>query len=140
MRNKLGKILRQRRLMIPLTLKQLCIATGVSVSHLSRIEKGKRFPSAHILKKIGGPLQFSDNELFTLAGYLGDQPSTEAEKPGSGQLDDTSIQEFPIVSFLKEVMRRRRRLPSQLAADLGVSHASVSRWLSGSDRPNTGSC
>jgi len=31
-------------------------------------------------------------------------------------------------------------LPSQLAADLGVSHATVSRWLSGTDVPSTRSC
>jgi len=37
-------------------------------------------------------------------------------------------------------MRRRKRLPSQLAADLGVSHATVSRWLSDADVPNTKSC
>ena len=37
-------------------------------------------------------------------------------------------------------MRRKKRLPSQLAADLGVSHATVSRWLSGKDTPNTRSC
>jgi len=36
-------------------------------------------------------------------------------------------QEVPIASFLKEIMRRRKRLPSQLAADLGISHATVSR-------------
>ena len=46
----------------------------------------------------------------------------------------------PLVSFLKEVMRRRRRKPSQLAADLGISHATVSRWLSGTDIPSTSSC
>ena len=51
-----------------------------------------------------------------------------------------STEDVPIVSFLKEVMRRRKRLPSQLAADLGVSHATVSRWLSGADTPNTKSC
>ncbi|MDH5696641.1 MAG: helix-turn-helix domain-containing protein [Dehalococcoidia bacterium] len=51
-----------------------------------------------------------------------------------------TTEEVPIVSFLKEVMRRRRRLPSQLAADLGVSHATVSRWLSNADVPNTNSC
>ncbi len=51
-----------------------------------------------------------------------------------------STKDVPIVSFLKEVMRRRRRLPSQLAADLRVSHATVSRWLSGEDVPNTKSC
>jgi len=51
-----------------------------------------------------------------------------------------STEEAPIVSFLKEVMRRRKRLPSQLAADLGISHATVSRWLSGEDVPSTRSC
>jgi transcriptional regulator with XRE-family HTH domain len=51
-----------------------------------------------------------------------------------------STQEVPIVSFLREVMRRRKRLPSQLASDLGVSHATIGRWLSGSDTPNTRSC
>ncbi len=51
-----------------------------------------------------------------------------------------STEEAPLVSFLKEVMRRRKRLPSQLAADLGISHATVSRWLSGADVPNTRSC
>ena len=51
-----------------------------------------------------------------------------------------STEEVPIVSFLKEVMRRRKRLPSHLAADLGVSHATVSRWLSDADVPNIKSC
>jgi len=37
-------------------------------------------------------------------------------------------------------MRRKKRLPSQMAADLGVSHATVSRWLTGKDIPNTKSC
>ena len=51
-----------------------------------------------------------------------------------------STEEVPLVSFLKEVMRRRKRLPSQLATDLGISHATVSRWLSGADIPSTESC
>ncbi len=51
-----------------------------------------------------------------------------------------STQKVPIVLFLKDVMRRRKRLPSQLAADLGISHATVSRWLFGEDIPNTRSC
>jgi transcriptional regulator with XRE-family HTH domain len=46
----------------------------------------------------------------------------------------------PIVLFVREVMRRRKRLPSQLATDLGISHATVGRWLSGSDTPNIRSC
>ena len=37
-------------------------------------------------------------------------------------------------------MSRRKILPRQLAAGLGISHATVSRWLSGADVPNTRSC
>jgi len=37
-------------------------------------------------------------------------------------------------------MRRRKPLPSQLAADLGISHVTVSRWLSGADVPSIKSC
>ena len=51
-----------------------------------------------------------------------------------------SKSDSPFVSFLKEVLRRRKSKPSQLAADLGISHATVSRWLSGRDIPNTRSC
>ena len=47
---------------------------------------------------------------------------------------------MPIVSFLEELMRRRKRLPSQLAADLKISHATVRRWLLGEDIPSVRSC
>jgi len=72
-RNDLGKILKQRRRMIPMTLKELAHIAGVSSSHLARIEKGERFPSAHILRKIAKPLGLGETELFTLANYLSPQ-------------------------------------------------------------------
>lgn len=45
-----------------------------------------------------------------------------------------------IILFLKDVMRKRRKLPSQMAAELGISHATVHRWLVGEDIPSTRSC
>ena len=35
--------------------------------------------------------------------------------------------ETQLAHFLRELMRRRKRLPSQLAIDLEVSHTTVSR-------------
>ena len=64
--------------------------SGVSSSHLGRIERGERFPSAHILQKIAKPLGFGEDELFTLAGYLSPQPRGIAERNpdySGGQLD-----------------------------------------------------
>ena len=75
----LGKILKQRRVMIPLTLRGLAAISGTSSSHLGRIERGERFPSALILRKVAKPLGFEESELFSLAGYLSPQPSSSDE-------------------------------------------------------------
>ena len=66
----LGRILKQRRVMIPLTLHKLATVSGTSPSHLGRVEKGERFPSASVLRRIARPLGFEESELFFLAGYL----------------------------------------------------------------------
>jgi len=86
----LGRILKQRRVMIPLTLRGLAAISGMSPSHLSRIERRERFPSALILRKIAKPLGFEESELFSLAGYLSLQPSSLDERSAdysNGRLD-----------------------------------------------------
>ena len=69
-KNQLGGIIKQQRVTVPLTLQELAASSGVSSSHLGRIERGERFPSARILRKIAKPLGFEEDELFALAGYL----------------------------------------------------------------------
>ncbi len=76
----LGRIIKQQRLMVPLTLQELAAMSGVSPSHLGRVERGERFPSAQILRKIAKPLGFDEDELFTLAGYLSPRSAMIAEK------------------------------------------------------------
>jgi len=78
-RNNLGEIIRRQRVMVPLTLQELSAMSGVSPSHLGRIERGERFPSARILRKVARPLHFEENEIFALAGYLSPQSPSVAE-------------------------------------------------------------
>ena len=89
--NDLGRIVKQQRITIPLTLQELAATSGVSSSHLGRIERGERFPSAHILSRIARPLGFDEDELFTLAGFLSPHTSGGAEERsaayGSPRLD-----------------------------------------------------
>ena len=66
----LGEIIRQQRVLKPLTQQELAAMSGVSQSHLGRIERGERFPSARVLRRIAKPLGFEEDELLTLAGYL----------------------------------------------------------------------
>lgn len=86
----LGEIIRQQRVTTPLTLQELAKKAGVSPSHLGRMERGERFPSARILRRIAKPLGFEEEGLFILAGYLSPQPSTVSEaqpRYGSRRLD-----------------------------------------------------
>jgi len=78
-KNHLGRIIKQRRVTVPLTLQELAAGSSVSPSHLGRIERGERYPSARILRRIAEPLGFDEDELFTLAGYLSPQPPGIAE-------------------------------------------------------------
>ena len=78
-RSHIGGIIKQQRISIPLTLQELADKAGDSASHLGRIERGERFPSAHILRKIARPLGFEENELFSLAGYLSAPASAVSE-------------------------------------------------------------
>jgi transcriptional regulator with XRE-family HTH domain len=78
-RANLGRILKQQRVSLPLTLRDLSAMSGVSASHLGRIERGERFPSGSVLRRIAGPLGFEEDELFTLAGYLSPQQAGVAE-------------------------------------------------------------
>ncbi len=79
-KSHLGGIIKQQRVTVSLTLQDLTAMSGVSSSHLGRIERGERFPSARILHKIAKPLGFEEDELFTLAGYLSPHPPSIAEE------------------------------------------------------------
>jgi transcriptional regulator with XRE-family HTH domain len=73
--SNLGEVLKQRRSITRLTLKELGEVAGVSASYLGRIEQGKRFPSARVLHRIARHLGFSEDELLIMAGYLSTQPT-----------------------------------------------------------------
>ena len=77
----LNTMIKRQRLSVPLTLRELALMSGVSSSHLGRIERGERFPSAHILRTIAKPLGFEEDELFTLAGYLSPQAPSVTDSP-----------------------------------------------------------
>ena len=84
----LGKIIKKQRVMMSLTMRELAERSGVSASHLGRIEREEQFPSARILRKIAKPLGFGEEELFIFANYLTSQSSTADEhKTHIGKLD-----------------------------------------------------
>jgi len=63
-----------------LNLKEIAVRAGVSSSHLGRIERGERIPSATILRKIAEPLGFEEKELLIAAQYLPSQETSKLER------------------------------------------------------------
>lgn len=86
-RNDLSGIIRTARVTLRLTLRELSAMSGVSSSHLGRIERGERKPSATILRKLAKPLGFGETEMLTFAGYLSTEASSETQSPSIGRLD-----------------------------------------------------
>ncbi len=86
----LSQLLRQQRVSLSLTLTQVATKAGISPSHLGRIERAERFPSARILRKIAEPLGFNEGELFVLAGFFSHEPTendVSSRTRGSERLD-----------------------------------------------------
>jgi transcriptional regulator with XRE-family HTH domain len=79
-RRSIGKIIRKQRKSIPLSLVQLSQMSGVSASHLARIENGERVASPKSLQRIAKPLGFDLNELLIRAGYISPEPPHSSEE------------------------------------------------------------
>jgi transcriptional regulator with XRE-family HTH domain len=69
-KTELSRWLRSRRRSLGLSIAQIATQTGISSSHLTRIETGARFPSARTLAKLSGPLGIETVDLMVLAGFL----------------------------------------------------------------------
>ena len=84
---RIGKLLKQQRTSLDLTLQQVAGKAAMSSSHLGRIERGERYPSGTMLRKLAKPLDFTDEELMHLAGYLTAGPKEEPLPFSEGRLD-----------------------------------------------------
>ncbi|WP_079708123.1 LexA family protein [Paraliobacillus ryukyuensis] len=76
-RNEFGSFLKKVRSDRGYTLRELSNITGISFSHLSKIERGEYQPSKTTVLTISSSLDLDENELLILAGYA---PQSESIK------------------------------------------------------------
>lgn len=60
--------------------------TGSFIRDIARIERGERFPSALVLRRIAGSLGLNEEEVFAFAVFLSPQSAAEAETQ-TGRID-----------------------------------------------------
>ena len=95
-----------------LTLKDVAEKSGGSISHLSRIEKAERYPSANILRKLAEPLNLDKRELFNIAGYMPVEQSKETDLLKHKSLKEQDIlinQATADLNRIKSIVRELHR-------------------------------
>lgn len=109
-KQNIGEIIREYRKSIPLTLSELSRRSGVSTTHLGRIEIGQRVPSARVLQSVAKHLGFQSNELLVLAGYLSPEPSVLSE----GQRNELRAELDMLLERVVSDRNRIREIVNQL--------------------------
>ena len=122
-RKKIGEIIKQRRVLIPLTLSELESNSGVSQSHIARIERCERLPSARTLRKMAKPLGFKEEELFMLAGFLSSS-SNNQDDLASSNYHALAVDPFVAYMLSHEPIEVQRGVIGILSLLKIISHAS----------------
>jgi transcriptional regulator with XRE-family HTH domain len=121
--HNIGKLIKQRRVTIPLTLNELSDVSGVSPSYIGRIERGERFPSAHVLRRIAKPLGFQEEELFMLAGFLSNN-SGDKENPSGNDSNVWKIDPLVANALAHEPLEIQRALLGILSLLKSIAQSS----------------
>lgn len=105
MKKSLGETLKECRELMPLTLRQVEEAIGISNAYLSQLENDKiKKPSANFLYKLSCLYKIDIDVLLYAAGIISDKPATGGGAMGAiagqaGQL--TSEEEIQLLDYLK---------------------------------------
>ncbi len=106
----IAKIIKEHRKSLSLSLRQLSRSSGVSVSHLGRIEQGLRKPSPRTLQKIAKPLGFDLDELLVISGFLSSKRALFSEEERDKLRTELSTLSEQVASDLKRIKEIMNRL------------------------------
>lgn len=107
----MGSEVRQLRKARQMTLKNLCEASGVSLSHLSAIERGSSQPSMDVLSAISDALSVTPDWFF-------------ARRPGAGPMEQAHV-------VRSQNRRNLNSLYGQDVRELGYTDALLSSSIGG---------
>jgi len=68
--NKVGGYLKSLRIGMGISQYQLAAISGITVSHICRLEKGNRLPSGTVIVKLARALGIAEKELLVMTGCI----------------------------------------------------------------------
>lgn len=85
--NSLGEAIREKRIAIDITLRELARRLNITPSYLSDIENDRRVPAEEVLQDIGKALDLPFDDLMGLAGRFGESVERYVKRrPAAGVL------------------------------------------------------
>ncbi|HUZ02820.1 MAG TPA: helix-turn-helix transcriptional regulator [Thermomicrobiaceae bacterium] len=109
-RQRIGPTIRELRLRQRRSLSDLAVRTGISVSYLSRLEKGRSVPSFTLLSRLGSELGVDDLGFFVSAEHEAEAIDEQLRRA----LTQSGIPEQVWPELLELSTTARRALAEQL--------------------------
>lgn len=119
-RQRIGPTIRELRQQQRRSLSDLAASTGISVSYLSRLEKGRSVPSFTLLSRLGHELGVDDLGFFVSA----ERDAESVEEELRAALAGSGIPESVWPELLGLSTTARRALAAELHAHAGRGSAS----------------
>jgi len=107
----LGVVVKEARIALEMTQRELARAIGVKPSHVAYIESGKRRPSLTLLRRISTTLGLNPRELLFLSHPDAKYMAGFLERPGGIKQTDDSWRRF---SSNRALLIRHKVTPAEL--------------------------
>lgn len=123
LRELMGAVLRDERRRQGRTLARVAQAAGISMQHLSDVERGRKDPSSELLAAITGALDVSVPQLLLRAADDHPLDAEAAERPAILDLTSVGVPRSPRRSPGGEVSLAARGLPGSARPELTLLSA-----------------
>jgi transcriptional regulator with XRE-family HTH domain len=114
----LGEVIRDARVGLGISLRDLAKRVELAPSYLSDIENDRRVPSEEVLQRLADEVKLKFDDLMALAGRVGDQTERYMKRhPAAGllfrKISDKRLRDEDLESLLKtvETMGSKKRGP-----------------------------
>ncbi|WP_035349232.1 helix-turn-helix domain-containing protein [Heyndrickxia ginsengihumi] len=112
-RLQIGDIIKKKREEKNWTLRELSDVSGISMSYISMLERGlKKFPSVKVIKKLAKSLDFSQEQLLEIIGYM-ENNDEENENIFFFDLNGLSEEDIELIEKQIEFLRDRAKKKNQ---------------------------
>src|ERR1700730_18122050 len=121
----IGDYIREQREQARISMRQLAQSAGVQKPYMSKIERGRRTPSADILQQIAKGLRISAEALYVQAGILEDRPADTGVR--SALLADADLSEREKQGLVEDYEACRKENPAATEAQAAQAEAQAAQ-------------